>query len=92
VNQHSENGREVYRQGDTISWIADVPGSTAKYLTVSNIGSTERKVQLPWQSLGMNAKTVNVRDLWAHKDLGSSNAFAMSLAPHATVLLKIAAQ
>jgi hypothetical protein len=82
----------VYRQGETISWIADVPGSTAKYLTVSNIGSTERKVQLPWQSLGIHAKTVKVRDLWMHKDLGSRDGFAMSLAPHATVLLKVAAQ
>jgi alpha-galactosidase len=92
VNQHSEHGREVYRQGETISWIADVPGSTAKYLTVSNIGSTERKVQLPWQSLGIHAKTVKVRNLWMHKDLGSRDGFAMSLAPHATVLLKVAAQ
>src|ERR1700678_991774 len=90
VNQHSENGREVYRQGDTVSWIADVPGSTAKYLTVSNIGSTERRVQFPWQSLGIHAKTASVRDLWIHKDLGNSDTFAMSLSPHASVLLKVA--
>jgi alpha-galactosidase len=91
VNQHSDNGREVYRADDTISWIADLPGSTAKYLTVSNIGDTEKEVHLPWKSLGLNAKTYSVRDLWMHKELGTADAFSMSLKPHASVLLKVKA-
>ena len=92
VNQHSENGRESYRDGDTIAWTADIPGSTSKYVTVSNIGETESAVHLPWKSVGINAKKVSVRDLWMHKDLGNSDALALSLRPHASVLLKITAQ
>jgi alpha-galactosidase len=89
VNQHSEHGREVYRTEDTICWTADVPGSSAKYLTVSNIGDTEREVKLPWQSLGIAAKKVAIRDLWTHQDVLSSDTFAMPLRAHASVLLKV---
>jgi alpha-galactosidase len=92
VNQHSENGREVYREADTISWIADIPGSAAKYLTVSNIGDTEKALHLPWKALGIEAGKAGIRDLWMHKELGSSDGLAMSLRPHATVLLKVTAQ
>ena len=56
VDQHSDKGREVYRDGDTIAWIADVPGSASKYLTVSNISDKESTVRLPWKSVGINAK------------------------------------
>jgi alpha-galactosidase len=92
VNQHSENGRESYRDGDTIAWTADIPGSTSKYVTVSNIGDTESAVHFPWKSVGINAKKVSVRDLWMHKDLGNSDALALSLPPHASVLLKVTTQ
>ena len=51
VNQHSDNGRQVYREGDTIVWLADVPGSRSKYLTVSNAGDTEKDVIFPGNRL-----------------------------------------
>jgi alpha-galactosidase len=92
VNQLSENGREVYRAGDTISWVADIPGSTAKYMTVSNIGDTAKEIRLPWKTFGLDAKIVGVRDLWMHKELGTGDTFSMSLKPHASVLLKVTAQ
>jgi alpha-galactosidase len=92
VNQHSENGREVYRAGDTISWIADIPGSTAKYMTVSNLGDTAKDIDLPWKTFGLSAKTLSVRDVWVHKELGRADDFSMTLKPHASVLLKVTAQ
>jgi alpha-galactosidase len=69
VNQHSENGREVYRAENTISWIADIPRSNAKYMTVSNTGDTEEDIRLPWKTFGLSAKSFSVRDLWMHKEL-----------------------
>jgi len=92
VNQHSENGRESYREGDTIAWTADIPGSAARYLTVSNLGDTEKAIHLPWKSVGVVASKVRVRDLWMHKDLGSSDAITLSLRPHVGVLPKLTAQ
>jgi hypothetical protein len=92
VNQHSENGRESYSEGDTIAWTADIAGSASKYLTISNLGDTEKAIHLPWKSVGIVASKVRVRDLWIHKDLGSSDAITLSLRPHASVLLKVTAQ
>jgi alpha-galactosidase len=92
VNQHSDNGRQVYRQGDTIIWIADDPGSRSKYLTVSNIGDTAKDVKLPWKSVGVSAHKVSERDLWIHKELGSSDTLQVSLRPHASMLLKLTAE
>jgi len=92
VNQHSENGREVYRNGDTICWVADVPASSGKYLTVSNVGDSEKEIQLPWKTFGLSGKRYGVRDLWMQKDLGSLDRFSMKLTPHASVLLKVTAQ
>jgi alpha-galactosidase len=91
VNQHSKNGREVYRAGNTICWAADIPGSNAKYMTVSNVGDTEADIRLPWKTFGLSAKSFSVRDLWMHKELGSGDAFSMTLKPHASVLLKVTA-
>jgi Alpha galactosidase C-terminal beta sandwich domain len=51
-----------------------------------------RKVRVPWKSIGINAKRVSVRDLWMHKELGSSDALALSLRPRASVLVKVTAQ
>ena len=89
VNQHSANGREVYRKADIICWVADAPGSSSKYVSVSNVGDAEKGVHLNWDVLGIKASKASVRDLWTHKELGSSDAVAMSLRPHASILLKV---
>lgn len=36
VNQHSTNNRQLFRRGDEVAWLADVPGSKDKYLAVFN--------------------------------------------------------
>ena len=92
VNQHSDNGREAYHQGDTIAWTADAPGSGAKYVTVSNIGDSPRAIHLPWKAIGLTAQKAGVRDLWTHKDLGTQANIDVTLEPHATALWKVTAQ
>jgi len=92
VNQHSENGRESYREGDTIAWTADVPRSKSKYVTVSNIGDADNAVHLPWKAVGIMAEKAGIRDLWLHKDMGSSDAIALTLKPHASILVKVTPQ
>jgi len=44
-----------------------------------------------WKDIGLNPTTkANVRDLWAHKDLGASTGtFATQVAPHGVVMVKI---
>lgn len=36
VDQHATNSRQLYRDGDQIAWVADVPGSKDKYVALFN--------------------------------------------------------
>jgi len=40
VDQHGANSRQLYREGDLIAWVADVPTSKDKYVAVFNAAST----------------------------------------------------
>jgi len=89
VNQHSTNGHQSYRQGDTIAWTADAPGENAKYVAVFNIGEGRQAIDLKWRDLGITTKQAPVRDLWMHADLGTKEQIHVSLARHASVFYKV---
>ena len=89
VNQHSKNGRESYREGATVAWTADVPGSGSKYVAIFNRGDTDKTVNLPWSKVGVDWSSPVIRDLWQHKDQNEVAAIHISLRPHASVLYKV---
>jgi hypothetical protein len=78
VNQHSGNNHQLFRtDGGLVAWVADVPGSKDKYLAVFNTGDAAAgsargaavPVHVRLADLGLSGG-VQVRDLWAGKDLG----------------------
>jgi hypothetical protein len=98
VNQHSENNRQLFRTDDgLIAWIADVPGSTDKYLAVFNTRDAAKDaprdatapVPIKLAETGLNG-SVNIRDLWAKKDLGTFNGdFAPDVTFHGARLFRL---
>ena len=92
VNQHSDNGRQSFREGNVVAWTADVPGSKLKYVAVFNIGDVEKNIDLPWASVEVSASKATVRDLWLHKDAKDVAAIHLSLRPHASILVKVTPQ
>ncbi len=57
VNQNSTNNRQLFRKNDHIAWVADVPGSTYKYLAVFNIGDIpDSKILVNLEGLGFEGK------------------------------------
>jgi len=92
VNQHSSGGHQVYHKGDTIGWTAASSDLTSSYVAVFNVADTKQDIQLSWSDLGLNAKKAAVRDLWAGADLGDKDGVRLTLAPHASVLYKVAAK
>jgi hypothetical protein len=42
VSRDSANNRELFRRGDGIGWVADVPGSAGKYVALFNLGDAGR--------------------------------------------------
>jgi alpha-galactosidase len=92
VNQHSDNGHQSFRDGSTVVWTADIPGSKSKYVALFNIGDTANDINLPWSSVEIAASKATVRDLWLHTDSKDVDAIHLSLRPHASILVKVTAQ
>lgn len=92
VNQHSDNGRQSYREGSTVAWTADIPGSKSKYVAVFNIGDAAQDIHLSWASVGVAAQKATVRDLWQHTGTRNMDAIQLSLRPHASMLVKVTPQ
>jgi alpha-galactosidase len=94
VNQNSVNNRQLFQRDGFYGWIADVPGSTDKYLALFNIRSasaTETAAVIPvtLSEIGFSGEA-RVRDLWQNKDLGSvTNEFAPVVPSHGAGLYRI---
>jgi alpha-galactosidase len=90
VDQHSRNGRQLWRHDDLIAWTADVPGSADKYLAVFNAqDSGALQIAVSLADLGIS-KSCAVRDLWKRADIGPAQGqFAPRIAPHGAGLYRL---
>jgi hypothetical protein len=90
VNQNSTNNRQLFRHVDKIAWIADVPGSTDKYLAVFYLGeypTEEISVTLSEMGLTQQCKVV---DLWSGKEAGVfKTAIKVSIPTHGAGLYRV---
>jgi hypothetical protein len=90
VNQNAAASKELFTRGDQVAWVAEVPGSGAKYLAVFNTGDTnQEQIKVNWSELGLSGNCA-VRHLWAKKDLGAAaDGRSFQVAPHASAFFKI---
>jgi hypothetical protein len=93
VNQHSSGGRQLFRNGDLIAWIADADNSSDKYLAVFNAGDEAGEqpatVSVSLKDIGLDGPC-KVRDLWKGRDLGVfSGEFEPLVAPHGAGLFRV---
>jgi hypothetical protein len=82
VNQNSANNHQLFRDGDKVAWIADVPESRNKYVALFNLGEKETTIEVSAKELGFT-EPFSIRNLWEKKDL-SNNAGSLiqTLPPH----------
>jgi len=90
VNQNSSNNRQLFRYVDKIAWIADVPGSTDKYLAVFYLGDyPAEEITVTLSEMGLKP-TCKFIDLWNNKDLGIFNSTVkISLPTHGAGLYRV---
>lgn len=86
VDQNSHGGHEVLERGNIRAWVADGAKAGERYVAVFNLGEAEENVSLRWPELGIDAQSVQVRDLWQHRTLGATDGIHVRLRPHASVL------
>jgi len=89
VNQESRNNRQLYRRGDKIVWVADVPGASAKCVAAFNISDGAAEVEAAFDEVGAGDSCA-VRDLWRKEDLGDFDGrFTPTIAPHGAGLYRL---
>lgn len=91
VDQKASASKELFTRGNQVAWVAELPGSPAKYLAVFNIGDGgEERIKVDWSELGLT-QDCSVRDLWEKKNLGSvTGGQTFTVAQHASALYQIA--
>jgi len=90
VDQHSTEDHELFAEGNTVAWVANVPNSPDKYLALFNLDDhAPATISVKWTQLNLHGKCA-VRDLWQHKDLGDSEGeVSVEVRPHGARLLRI---
>ena len=89
VDQNSENNHEVFNRNNTRVWIADVPGTSDKYLALFNLDEKEKEVVFDffWEKLKGNYQ---VRNLWTGEDEElAAGMIKRQLPSHGSTLLKL---
>ncbi len=100
VNQNSTGNRQLFRRNGFVAWIADVPGSTDRYLALFNTRNGPKETNAPatarveasLSEVGFSG-ACKIRDLWANEDRGEfTGAFAPELPWHGAGLYRVAGQ
>ena len=105
VNQHSINGKQLFRENDLIAWIADDPKTGDKYLALFNASDQQPflkgqdtlgiavpdaiPITVKFDQLGLTG-THTVKDLWSGEKLGKfTNEFTRTINLHGAGLYRI---
>ena len=88
VNQHSHDGRQVAREGDTVAWTASGFG-TKRYLALFNLNDKEKTINRSYDFYNLPAKTYRSRELWSNSDRGISSSVKITLPAHGCILLEL---
>jgi hypothetical protein len=90
VNQASLNNRQLFRDGDKVAWVADVPDSDDRYLALFNLGDDgEKLITVKFEDLGIK-KQASLRDLWKQENMGSfENEFTIEIEAHGSGLYRV---
>lgn len=89
VNQASTDNQPHFLADGTRVWSARPEGSDDRYLALFNTTDKPKAVGVPLTALGKRG-TVQVRDLWAGRSLGSaSRRVTQTLPPHGAALLRL---
>jgi len=89
VDQHSTGNHAVVSTEKTALWVARPATRDGYYVAVFNLDGAPQTLKYSWKEAGLPKGKYHVRDLWAHKDLATTEVLIVTLRPHASVLYKI---
>jgi hypothetical protein len=89
VNQKRTRNRQVFRRGDQVVWMADIPGSEDWYLALFNLADQPKPITFDFELENLRGR-YGVRDLWMYRNLCMhTKEFSATLDPHGAGLYKL---
>ena len=91
VNQHSINGKQLFRENDLIAWSADDPKTGDKYLALFNASDSLKvaDISVRFSQLGLKGSHT-VINLWNGEKLGKfTDSFTQTINMHGAGLYRI---
>jgi alpha-galactosidase len=91
VNQHSTNGKQLFRENDLVAWVSDDPSTGDKYLALFNTSDTisAAEITVKFERLGLTG-THTLKDLWTGKKLGKfKDSFSRTISRHGAGLYRV---
>jgi hypothetical protein len=102
LNQHSANGKQLFRDNDLIAWTAEDPKTGDKYLALFNASDPQPSIAgkavttpdsapitVKFDQIGLTG-THTVRDLWTGENLGDfKDSFTRTINRHGAGLYRI---
>lgn len=86
VDQHSTGNAALLHTPQSWVWTARATSTKGEYVALFNVSDGPLTMKYTWQKLGLGAGKHSARDLWLHKDLGSTAGVEVELAPHSSVI------
>ncbi len=89
IDQHSIGGHPVITTDKVVAWVARAGTGDGQFLAIFNLADTNQRLRYSWKELGFSAQKYKTRDLWEHKDLGTTDAVQVTIPTHGVVLYGI---
>jgi alpha-galactosidase len=92
LDQKAINSKQLFANGNQVAWVAEMPGSMAKYVAVFNIGDErDEKISIKFSDIGLPEDCI-IHDLWDDQDVGTAQVNgSFTVEPHASGLYRISA-
>ena len=87
VLRNGRDARQLYREDERIVWTSNGNDGN-RYVALFNTSEEVQTVKVTPSQLGSDSLG-RVRDLWKREELGTPNELSFTLAPHASMLLKL---
>ncbi|MCH3972737.1 MAG: glycoside hydrolase family 27 protein [Oscillospiraceae bacterium] len=85
---HTENVCQLARDEEHVVWTSTEDTGTSRYLALFNLSDTAAEVSSPLSEISL--AQADVRDLWAHRDLGTiKDTVSAALPPHGAALYQL---
>ena len=90
IDQHAKENRPAPTSDSLVAWTARPETGRDYYVAIFNISDSAKPVRLAFTEIGITAGTYRLRDLWAHRNVGSAAAIETdSLPAHGCLLYRV---